>query len=296
VAKNISFNLGIVAILTLAATGCGRSNLASVAPGLSAQAFAGSTAVIQGVERKFGYDLKAAEGVVARKAHPRHLVRQGILRAAVDNRNTCSPVADQGHLGSCTAFAMGRGLREQIEVKNGGDTAPLSGLFLYYAERAASGDVTVDSGSTIDQGMSSLTDTGICHESTDPYDITKFSIKPSAAAYTEAATLKIHDSTNLASLDDVKTALNAGQTVAFGFRVYASFRNIKSDGMMPVPKAGEQLLGGHAILAVGYDDAKQVLIIRNSWSATWGDKGYFYMPYKVASNSAMVHEFWTATK
>ena len=63
---------------------------------------------------------------------------------------------------------------------------------------------------------------------------------------------------------------------------------------MPVPAASEKLLGGHAILAVGYDDAKKALIVRNSWSAAWGDHGYFYMPYEVAGNSAASTDFWTA--
>jgi len=292
VAKNAALNLGVVALLTLAATGCGRN--AMTAP-VTATMTAANTAVIQGVTRKFGYDYAKFEKVTSKKAHPQHLVRQGILRSAVDNRSSCSPVADQGHLGSCTAFSMGKGLREQIAIKNGEDKSPLSALFLYYQEREDQGDTQNDTGATIDEGMSALTNVGIAKESTWSYDITKFAIKPPAAAYKEAGDFKIHDAKNLADLDDVKTALNAGQTVAFGFRVYDSFRKIGADGMMPVPKPGEKLLGGHAVLAVGYDDAKKVLIVRNSWSASWGDHGYFYMPYEVAKSS-QVHEFWTASK
>jgi C1A family cysteine protease len=291
VAKNVALNLGVVALLTLAATGCGRTT--TMAP--DATMTAANTAVIQGVTRKFGYDYAKFENVLAKKAKPQHLVRQGILRSKVDNRLSCSPVADQGHLGSCTAFAMGRGLREQIAIKNGEDKSTLSGLFLYYVERDAQGDTQNDTGATIDGGMEALTEVGIAKESTWAYDITKFAIKPPAAAYTEAAQFKIHDAKNLANLDDVKTALNAGQTVAFGFRVYDSFRKIGADGMMSVPKPGEKLLGGHAVLAVGYDDEKKVLIVRNSWGAKWADNGYFYMPYEVAKSS-QVHEYWTASK
>jgi C1A family cysteine protease len=143
--------------------------------------------------------------------------------------------------------------------------------------------------------MQSLTKDGIATEATLPYDITKFTVKPSAEAYKSAQEFKIHDAKQLASLDDVKAALANGQVVAFGFRVYKSFMSIKADGVMPEPKPGEQVLGGHAVLAVGYDDAKKVLIIRNSWSEKWGDKGYFYMPYSVAG-SAQAHQFFTATK
>ncbi|MDB5096614.1 MAG: cysteine protease, partial [Cyanobacteria bacterium RYN_339] len=149
-AKNIALNLGVVALLTLAATGCGRTAMTG-AP-VAAQAASSNTAVVQGVTRKFGYDYAKFENVLAKKAHPQHLVRQGILRSQVDNRLNCSPVADQGHLGSCTAFAMGRGLREQIAIKNGEDKSTLSGLFLYYVERDAQGDTQNDTGATIDGG------------------------------------------------------------------------------------------------------------------------------------------------
>jgi C1A family cysteine protease len=190
---------------------------------------------------------------------------------------------------------MGKGLREYLAKKNGERQVPLSALFLYYEERVMMGTVNQDSGATITDGMDVLSHTGIATEETWSYDITQFKIKPPAAAYSSAGEFKVHDATQLESFDDVKTALAKGQPVAFGFRVYDSFRKIGADGVMPVPAAGERLLGGHAVLAVGYDDAKKSLIVRNSWSDKWGDHGYFYMPYAVA-NSAQARDFWTASK
>jgi C1A family cysteine protease len=190
---------------------------------------------------------------------------------------------------------MGKGMREFIENKAGRAFVPVSAQFLYYEERVLEDSVDYDSGATMADGMQVLTDTGVASEASCPYDIEHFTDKPSAAAYAEAGNLKIHDATNISGLEDIKTAVNNGNTAAIGFRVYDSFRKIGKDGMMPVPKPGEQVLGGHAVLVVGYDDAKKVVIVRNSWGEKWGDHGYFYMPYEVAG-SAQVMDAWTASK
>jgi C1A family cysteine protease len=293
VAKHNALICGTVAALTLVVTGCGR--MANTAPVTPASAAKAGTVVVQGVARKFGFNIQRYQNVIAKRAHITHLPRQGALRGSVDLRSLCTPIADQGQLGSCTAFAMGKGMREMIANKNGEDKTPVSPMFLYYEERVLEDSVDYDSGATMADGMQVLTDTGVAKEATCPYNIANFTDKPSAAAYAEAGAMKIHDATNIQGLEDTKTALNNGQSVAIGFRVYDSFRKIGKDGMMPVPKPGEQVLGGHAVLVVGYDDAKKVLIVRNSWGAKWGDAGYFYMPYEVAS-SAQVMDSWTASK
>jgi C1A family cysteine protease len=70
---------------------------------------------------------------------------------------------------------------------------------------------------------------------------------------------------------------------------------VAQTGIMPMPQQSEKLMGGHAVLCVGYDDAKKVFIIRNSWGDQWGDKGYFYMPYSYATNTDLATDFWTIT-
>lgn len=66
---------------------------------------------------------------------------------------------------------------------------------------------------------------------------------------------------------------------------------------MPIGESSdESVLGGHAVLAVGYDDGAKVLIIRNSWGDEWGDKGYFYMPYEYIENPSLAHDFWVIKK
>lgn len=284
------FTLGALAALTLATTACGQANLA--APKGTAATKAG-TFVVQGVERKLGFDADRYERVLAKKAKPVRMPRQGLLPTTIDLRDKQAPVYDQGKLGSCTAFAMTKGLREYKQRQNSERVQPLSALFSYYETRARLGSVGEDSGGTITDGMAALKEVGAAPEATWPYDIAKFTIKPPAEAYSQAAEYKLPNITQLAGLDDVKTSLAAGNPVAFGFIVYEKFMKIGADGMMPMPGMFERRLGGHAVLAVGYDDSKKALIVRNSWSAKWADNGYFYMPYDFAK-SGKAMDWWTA--
>ena len=84
------------------------------------------------------------------------------------------------------------------------------------------------------------------------------------------------------SLLNVRESLARGLPVVMGFDVYDSFMSeaVAKSGVVTVPDtASESLQGGHAVLAVGYDDAKQALLIRNSWGPEWGIGGYCWMPY-----------------
>lgn len=205
------------------------------------------------------------------------------LPASVDLRTTgkVSPIYDQGSLGSCTAFAMGKGLRETLTNLNGDTAKPVSALYLYYRARERMGTINEDSGAMMIDGMESLKTYGDCLDTTMPYDVAKFRDMPTAQADTEAAALKINSFSLLNGLDELKSQLAKGNPAVFGYVVYKSFMSpvVSSTGKMPMPKPNEQVLGGHAIMIVGYDDAQQVLIIKNSWGKGWGDKGYFYMPY-----------------
>lgn len=235
-----------------------------------------------GVKRRFGYKLGHHRPVVA----PGFNLGGGFtgnLPSKVDLRTTgkISPIYDQGQLGSCTAFAMGKGLRETLTNMSGATAAPVSALYVYYKERELENSVDQDSGATMGDGMKVLQNNGACLDSTLPYDINNFTQKPSAAAETEAANLKIDSTVPLADLNALKAQLASGKPAVFGFTVYESFMSSQTakTGVMPMPKPNESVLGGHAVFIVGYNDAKKQLIIKNSWGDSWGDKGYFYMPY-----------------
>ncbi|MDR3566043.1 MAG: C1 family peptidase [Negativicutes bacterium] len=219
------------------------------------------------------------------------------LPLSIDLRAQCSPVVDQGTLGSCTANAIVSGLREYLLLQAKLPWVALSRLFLYYEERLLEGTVDEDSGAYIRDGMKVLQTIGVCPESEDLYDIGKFTEPPSALAIADAKQYKISQYHRVTDLTMLKTALAEKQPVVVGIKVYQSFESqaAAETGIIPLPNTTtEELLGGHAVLAVGYDDAKQWIIIRNSWGTSWGDKGYCYLPYQYWS-AGLVTDMWTGT-
>lgn len=216
------------------------------------------------------------------------------LPTSVDMRNQCPPVYDQGQLGSCTANALSGAYEFDLKKQQKPDFMP-SRLFIYYNERVLINTVNSDSGAYIRDGIKTMNNQGVCPERDWPYDITKFTVKPSANCYAEASKCQIKSYQKLVnSLAQLKGCLAEGFPFVFGFTVYESFMTaqVAKTGIMPMPQQGEKTVGGHAVCAVGYDDSKQAFIIRNSWNTTWGIKGYFYMPYAYITSN-LCNDFWT---
>ena len=219
-----------------------------------------------------------------------------LLPESVDLRSGCSQVVDQGELGSCTANAIASGLREYWELV-AGKLILLSRLWLYWEERSMEGTVDEDAGAIIRDGMKILQQLGCAPEADWPYDIQKFTQTPPEKATMDASEFKISEYHRVTNLTTLKTALAEGYPVVIGIKVYQSFESgeVAKSGIVPLPKRWEQFLGGHAVLAVGYDDAmlkgKGFVICRNSWGENWGDKGYFYLPYGYFNG--YVTDMWT---
>ena len=210
----------------------------------------------------------------------------------VDLRNKMPPIVDQGNLGSCTANAL-CALISYLDPKMIG-----SRLFLYYNERDIEGNITRDTGAYIHNGVYSLVKHGICMETDWPYIIKKFTIKPSSICYIKASDHQALTVKNINNkLISMMTALNSGYPFVVGILVYQSFmsQTVVSTGMIPMPKYNEKILGGHALCVVGYDDMKQVFIVRNSWGIYWGDKGYCYIPYNYLTSTALTSNLWCIT-
>jgi C1A family cysteine protease len=204
-------------------------------------------------------------------------------------------VYNQGQLGSCTANALsGAFQREQIRSKLP-DFVP-SRLFIYYGERSLEGTVNSDSGAAIEDGIKVLSTIGVCDEIIWPYEIGKFTIKPSNNAYTVALE---HNILQFNKVDPdpahFKMMIKLGYPIVFGFTVYESFKTIGADGIMHSPKHGEKILGGHAVMAMGYDDHKHSIKVRNSWGPHWGLEGYFWMPYSFL-NATNCGDCWVISK
>ena len=214
--------------------------------------------------------------------------------STVDLRQYCSPIDDQGQLGSCTGNAIA-GAIDLMDRKLYNKQTQVSRLFIYYYERLLEGTVRYDSGAYIRDGIRATYNYGAPLESLWPYNINKFTVVPSLQAIADARNRKVTLYQAVADFNGCINALQNGYPVVIGFDVYDSFESISvaRTGMMPYPNTRtEQLLGGHAVLLVGYNNSTQRFIARNSWGTSWGDKGYFYMPYQVIQNKSMSSDFW----
>lgn len=214
----------------------------------------------------------------------------------------CSPIENQGRLGSCTAQA-GVGLVEYLERRALGNHVDGSRLFLYKVTRNILG-WTGDTGAYCRTTLKALAKYGVCEERFWPYVISEFDKEPSAFCYASAATAKAlryfrldrqGTQTGEALLQLVKTMLALGMPLMFGFTVY-NFGDSKGQFAMPVP--GDRVRGGHAVVAVGYDDSRVItkskgaLLIRNSWGTHWGESGYGWLPYDYVRR-ALTRDWWT---
>ena len=218
------------------------------------------------------------------------------LAPAVDLRQYDSPIQDQGQIGSCTGNAIA-GLINLIDKKVNKTPLQVSRLFIYYQERVYEGTVNYDSGAYIRDGIKTVYTYGAPTENLWPYQTRLLYNRPSIGAWTDAAKRKVTGYQRVMNLNDIKVALSAGNPVVIGFTVYESFEGSVNNntGMMPYPNTStEQILGGHAVAVVGYNDnlGGGRLICRNSWGTSWGDRGYFYMPYQVITNTSMSGDFW----
>jgi C1A family cysteine protease len=217
------------------------------------------------------------------------------LPAEADLRAHCPEVYNQGALGSCTANAIGGAIEFDRIKQKLPDFVP-SRLFIYYNERAIMGTVGMDSGAQLRDGIKSVASQGVCPEPEWPYLIEHFMTRPSALAYKDAKLDRAISYQSLVQdMNQMKGCLASGYPFIFGFTVYESFESeaVKSSGHAPMPGWGERPIGGHAVMAVGYDDARQWFVIRNSWGAGWGMKGYFTLPYSYLIQPGLSKDFWT---
>jgi len=216
------------------------------------------------------------------------------LPPAVDLRALCSTVENQGQLGSCTANALVGNL-EFLEKKAGHTVTDLSRLFVYYNERVMEGTVREDAGAMIRDGVKSLVNQGVCTEQKWAYDLAKFAVKPPSSCYRQALTHRVQSYHRILTLLEMKNCLAEGYPFVFGFTVYEAFESstVARTGRLDLPKPTEKSLGGHAVMAAGYNEAARRFLVRNSWGADWGQQGYFTMPYTYLDNCNLADDFWT---
>ena len=216
-----------------------------------------------------------------------------IIPSKIDLRNKFQSVYNQGNLGSCTANALCALVGFNNKLFNG------SRLFLYYNERILENDVQNDHGATLSDGIQTLLIYGLCSETTWPYIINKFNIKPSLNCYNEGLNHKSISVLNINNdLISMKAALVNNNPFVVGIEVDESFESkyVAYTGLVPMPKKTEKLLGGHAVVCVGFDDIRKLWIMRNSWGKDWGDNGHFYLPYAYLLNNTLTSDLWCIIK
>jgi len=217
------------------------------------------------------------------------------LPPSIDLRSGCPPIYDQGQVGSCTGNAWAAAYEFGL-IKENKVCWPPSRLFIYFGERSYEGTTGSDSGAMLRDGAKTLNKLGVCNESTWQYDVSKVTTQPSSPSFVEALKNTITEYQSLSNdILVLKQCLASGIPFIFGFTVFDSFESneVAQTGNMPMPDINnESILGGHAVLGVGYDDSIQCFIIRNSWGIGWGQKGYFTMPYAYITNPQYASDFW----
>jgi C1A family cysteine protease len=218
------------------------------------------------------------------------------LPPSVDMRAQCPPVYDQGNLGSCTANSIGAGV-QFLQMKQQMPNFIPSRLFIYYQERLDQGDISHDTGASIRESAKAVATYGAPPETDWPYVVAQFAQKPPANAYADALKTKVTQYLAVAQdAQQMKSSLASGYPIHVGFSVYTSFESaaVAQSGVVPMPNlATEKLLGGHAVVVVGYNDATGTWLCRNSWGTGWGMAGYFTMPYAYLTNPNLSDDFWT---
>jgi len=226
------------------------------------------------------------------------------LPAAMSLRQMMPPVYDQLPLGACTGNAIA-GLMEYTERRGGDTSGTPSRLFIYYHERLMEGTVNEDAGAEIRDGLKVVVNIGVPPETDWPYDISRFAEAPPTVAEQDAAQHKALEYARITPGRGApfRSALAAGHPIVFGFNVIQQFEDLSAGQpylRLPGP-VGENYVGWHAVLAVGYDFTlsrfpRPVVEVRNSWGDSWGEAGYFYMDAGYFTDPQLTSDFWTVKK
>lgn len=219
------------------------------------------------------------------------LMKQVAIPKDWDLEEFCGPKKDQADLGACTMFA-GSGNSEYLFRKFKAQSLVLSPLFGYYLERQMDG--TLDQGDTGSYGRTAcrvMNKFGLCLESEDPYRPKNFEIPPNPEQLAEGLLHKAGAYHRLVTVDDMKHCIASDYPFLVGFTVYDSFER-PGWTTMPIPKKHENILGGHEVLFIGYDDAKSAFKVRNSWGSHWAEGGNFWFPYEAAADPDIFQDAW----
>ncbi len=278
------FSLASTSFLVAALAGCATSGLdANLKYGAS------SLSTQRALSLGRSYIPLAKMAKIGRMSKSARRTTMASLPVRIDLRKGCTPITSQGSSNACSAFASVDGLSEFLAKKQG-KPMDYSPRFIWNLVRKDTGELEQNAGVDYRDAVKKIAAVGLIPETAFPFptasqqaDASAFSRSisevPSPALVAEAARHRLFKEARvLASAEEMKESVAAGMPVVFGIAVFPNVDQGKN-GEIPLPKKGDQAVGGHIMLCVGYDEGKQQFIVRNSWGATWGDQGYGYLPY-----------------
>jgi C1A family cysteine protease len=213
----------------------------------------------------------------------------------MDLTHAMPQVYDQGTIGSCVFNALGAAFHYLLPIE-GKEVFMPSRLFPYYNYRQKEGNVDEDNGAQIRDAIKMYAKKGVCKETTWPYNEIQFAVQPTKEAYYEAMEHQVLKYHRLRTVTQLEQCISEGYPVVCGIRIYSSFETpeVAKTGKAPIPDTTkEELLGGHAVLLVGFNRREKWFKVRNSWGSEWGKGGYFYLPYAYVGNAGLTSDFWT---
>lgn len=205
------------------------------------------------------------------------------------------PVLNQLQQGSCVGHGT-VGIVMANQQKQGEAVVIPSRAFVYYVARLLEGTQDSDSGAEVRDGVKAVVRWGVPTEAEFPYNPDVYNVAPSNAVYSAATKEQalVYEAVKYGRL---RQAISSGYPFVFGFTVYTSFESdaVSQTGIMPMPGAGEQIVGGHCVWAYGYNNQTKTIRCRNSWGADWGDKGDFHMPFAYF-DAGLCSDYWVIRK
>lgn len=222
----------------------------------------------------------------------RTMLKAADLPKQTDLRAFDTEIKNQANLGACTGFAFGSAYETMRHVMsnnvkyNQGDEWNVSELFIYYNERDLMGTINRDTGAYMRDGCKALYKWGASLELFWPYVVSKFREKPGWMSYFAGRWTRIKGYYRCFNNNDIKLALSKGMPVVFGMQVYSNYFSYRGN---VYKNKGGSYAGGHAQVLVGYDDAKNAFLVRNSWGKNWGERGYCWIDYNLFNQLSFDH-------
>ncbi len=218
------------------------------------------------------------------------------LPAKADLSRFCGKVYDQYRTQSCSANALASALTLDANQRDE-ELVPPSRLFMYYNARTLTNGERTDSGTTIRNAIKAYARDGACPEAQWPFlehDITK---RPGHTCYRDAERLVVRYHRIAQTIDDLRAALAQGRAFIFGIEAYGQpFTEAAKSARLRLPRKSDTLFGGHALIAVGYDSARNSFLARNSLGPTYARDGFFWIPDAYFTNAELTYDFWTVAR